>query len=210
MERGSLKTSIDELFMYFRYKTIAASEVVDQWYPKVRHIPAEAMPWIVDEIEKLDALPRNIPKTILAYWYQWKKQHPEKIVFVKENCPDCNDGYLIISKIWEGQTIPTQVMVECGRCNNLDARFNSRLFTNEKPLNKADIFRLARHTRHELEMIGYDIIYPPKATPDGDRIPTPSEVRGFLEQIQERLGLDVAEEAKKRERRKRLEHQTAL
>jgi len=206
MEKGSLKGSINELFIYFRYKAQAIDDVIDSWYPKVRHIPAEAMPWIVDEIEKLETLPRNLPRSIIAYWYQWKKQHPEKLLFEKQDCPDCgHKGYFIISKVLDGQAIKTQMMIECATCNNLDARFSTRVFMHEQPLGVTIPFRLAKDTRYDLEKLGHTIIFPPKPSERGSRIPNANEVRVFIAEIKEILGIDVARESRKKNLREQKE-----
>ena len=58
--------SVDELVLYYERKGKPPSDgTLDAWHEKVKHIPSEALPWIVRRIEEEhESWPRNIPMAI--------------------------------------------------------------------------------------------------------------------------------------------------
>jgi hypothetical protein len=159
--------------------------VINIWYDKLYYIPDEATGWIVNQIQELDTLPRNLPKFFRQYWRAWKSEHPEKMTGEKEPCNDCCDeGYFIISKVLPDHTIPTQMMVFCKKCNNVRQKINSRNVWYEQPLGSRHTSKIAVKSRSELELIGHQIIFPPKRKDEVDNsIPTKTEVAEFVNRL---------------------------
>jgi hypothetical protein len=77
MNETYFKETIRGLYEYFRFKDAPLSQTLEQWYNKVKWIPDHAIPKIVDEIEKKDTLPRNIPSLII-YTYKSLPGKPKK------------------------------------------------------------------------------------------------------------------------------------
>ena len=56
-----------------------ATARVNEWFPRCKDIPTEAVTWIVGHIEENeDSFPRNLPKAMTAAWVCWRQAHPEK------------------------------------------------------------------------------------------------------------------------------------
>lgn len=67
------------------------------WLPKVQHIPAEAIRYIVGKItDEADSMPRNLPKVFRAAFDSWLKNRPGKMAHEAEQagCRDCEAGIL--------------------------------------------------------------------------------------------------------------------
>ena len=68
MNETYFKETIRGLYEYFRFKDAPLSDTLTVWYQKVKWIPDHAIPRIVDEIEKKESLPRNLPNLIIAIY----------------------------------------------------------------------------------------------------------------------------------------------
>ena len=49
-------------------KDVPLQETLERWYNKCKFIPDHNVPMIVDEIEKMATLPRNIPNVLIALY----------------------------------------------------------------------------------------------------------------------------------------------
>jgi hypothetical protein len=95
MEKIIFENAIAELFHFFRFKDQPDESIIEIWHDKVRRIPKEALTWIVEQIEELDTMPRNLPKTMLGLHQVWMRENPDKSFRQKTNCEDCNgSGFL--------------------------------------------------------------------------------------------------------------------
>ena len=97
--------------------TIAATAIADflgaqsptasrlcSWMPKVRHIPSEAVKFIVCRItDEADSMPRNLPKAFREKFDAWLKANPNKAAKEAEQagCRDCEGGVLFLERVTE-------------------------------------------------------------------------------------------------------------
>ena len=89
MEKESLRRAIKETYEYYRYSKIPDIATIDRWHEKIGFIPSAAMPWIMDQVQNLDSLPRNVPNLIIKLWYAYQKANPAKTASDYEYCSDC-------------------------------------------------------------------------------------------------------------------------
>jgi hypothetical protein len=89
MERRDLQQAIKETYEYFRYTNIPDDRTIEKWHVKVGFIPAIAVPWIMDQIQNLDTIPRNVPNLIISLWYSYQRANPAKVASDYEYCSDC-------------------------------------------------------------------------------------------------------------------------
>ena len=70
------------------------------WMPKVEHIPAEAIWFIIEKItDEADRMPSNLPKAFREKFRAWQMEHPEKTAHVVEQgCADCESGVLHLER----------------------------------------------------------------------------------------------------------------
>lgn len=83
------------------------------WMPKVRHIPSEAVRFIVHRItDEADSMPRNLPKAFREKFDAWLKANPNKAAKEAEQsgCQDCEHGVLFLERITERGDIETAVV----------------------------------------------------------------------------------------------------
>ena len=74
------------------------------WFEKVKHIPDEALAYIVAKItDEADSMPRNLPKVFKEKFRCWQMENPNKVAAVVEmGCRDCESGVLFLER--DGKT----------------------------------------------------------------------------------------------------------
>jgi len=70
------------------------------WMPKVKHIPAEAVAFIVEKItDEADRMPANLPKAFRDKFRIWQMENPGKCAaIVEQGCRDCERGVLFVER----------------------------------------------------------------------------------------------------------------
>lgn len=115
---------------YFDKPQYATWERHGMWFPKVKHIPAEAIPYIENCIyDNWSIPPANLPRHMRDYYQAWKSANAEKFVsYPRSPCPECGGkGLLWVSRpaMIDGQIIQRQdsplyetVSYRCAHCEN--------------------------------------------------------------------------------------------
>lgn len=143
MDYTIFKNTIKEIYEFFRYKDAPLESTINNWFYKVEFIPDIAIPWIKEQLEELDSIPRNIPKLFKKYWFDYQRTHKDKIVHIKEKCDDCHGlGYHYFSKLEYIYNPPMRntYIARCASCQNWknvfgrDAIENTRGHPDWKPI----------------------------------------------------------------------------
>ncbi len=82
MKRNEFFNMVEGLFNFFRYSNSPATQTINDWHKNLEYIDVKAIPYIKNQIEDLDSLPRNLPKTIKGAYEGYKRQNKGS-VFVK-------------------------------------------------------------------------------------------------------------------------------
>jgi len=139
-----------EVYQYFRYTTMPDSETIRSWHDKIKFVPIIALPWIIDRIQEMDSLPRNIPKLIKELWFQYRRENPEKAVQDIQDCGGCgSQGFFLVERLNNMYYPPmkTSMMVLCSECGNWRRHFGDNMLK-----------LCARRNRQELIDLGFDIL----------------------------------------------------
>ena len=122
MTRFEFMALAESLAAYYGVKT-PGSKTVDLWFDMVQNIPAEALPWIERKIyQDQDSLPRNLPKAIRELFEAWLQANPEKRAHKESvDCPDCEGGWLCLTRPVRGYKVPPTFSAPCGRCRQVRA-----------------------------------------------------------------------------------------
>jgi len=178
LERENFEHGITELFTFFRYSE-PEWEVKFRWFEKVKYIPAPALGWIIDSLEDLHSLPRNIPKAIREGWYLYGKAHPEKIAHVEQRCEECHGtGILHFKKVESNYDPPMAVtyVAICAKCNNWPAKLGLKI-VNGGIIEETGKYipPTARLTRQKIVDLGWELLKPENryAPKVGGRVPKP-------------------------------------
>lgn len=67
------------------------------WYPKIKHIPTEAIPYIENCIyDNWNIPPANLPRHLRIYFLAWKSAYSNKIInYSKTQCQECGGKGLL-------------------------------------------------------------------------------------------------------------------
>jgi len=122
MTRFEFMALAESLAAYYSAKT-PGSKTIDLWFDMVQNIPAEALPWIEQKIyQEHDLLPRNLPKAIRELFEAWLQANPEKRAHKESvDCPDCEGGWLCLTRPVRGYKVPPTFSAPCGQCRRLRA-----------------------------------------------------------------------------------------
>jgi len=95
------KIMLSKLFEYYGADRHIDKGQLDQWFKKVRDIPTEASTFIHDRItSNSESIPRNPPKHIIAYFFEWKNLNQDKLLqFPKTKCDECySTGFIVVRR----------------------------------------------------------------------------------------------------------------
>jgi hypothetical protein len=87
------------------------------WLDKVKHIPDEAVEFIVEKItDEVDARPRNMPKAFREKFSLWLRENPDKAAGAEQSgCSACENGILFLERIRGGKKETASVFCRCYR-----------------------------------------------------------------------------------------------
>jgi len=86
------------------YNSEAEKAQLRSWFEAVQEIPDEALAWVLREMKReLNYFPHNPCKPMLDGWEKWKKEHPAKVIDVREEdygagCPFCSRGLIAVER----------------------------------------------------------------------------------------------------------------
>jgi len=130
MTEDQLKPMIRRIGEYFGLDKAVLLTRFEQWYGRVKDIPAEALPYIETCIQDHhDSMPRNMPKYIRGYYYAWKSANTAKLIdYPRTTCAECHGHGLIWIKrtaMIEGKPwgningpITEETSYRCASCEN--------------------------------------------------------------------------------------------
>lgn len=111
-----------------------------------RQIPDEVIPHIRGKLDDLEAKPRNVSGWIRGQWYDWQREHPERMRAEnpKIDCKYCwGDGYFYVSRAIPEGPFAGRMYAYIAKC----AHCKQELTNNGDP----------GWTRAGLQMAGYTI-----------------------------------------------------
>jgi len=113
---------VTDVFDYFERKR-PNDNTMDLWFDEVRNIPDEALEWIKSRIFKEnDNKPSNLPATMWALYNAWLQANPDKRAHRESvDCPDCEGGWLCLTRPVRGYKVPPTFSAPCGRCRQVRA-----------------------------------------------------------------------------------------
>ena len=122
MNKIEFSSFVETLTTFFGAKA-PGMKAVDLWFDMVQNIPAEALPWIETKIcQDQETIPRNLPKAIRELFEAWLQAHPEKRARKESvDCPDCEGGWLCLTRPVRGYKVPPTFSAPCGRCRQVRA-----------------------------------------------------------------------------------------
>ena len=122
MNQIQFRQFVYDLSDYYERKRPQDS-TLDLWFDEVRNIPDDPLEWIKTKIFKEnDTKPSNIPATMWALYNAWLQAHPEKRAYKESvDCPDCEEGWLVLKKTVKGYRQPISHSAPCGRCKQIPA-----------------------------------------------------------------------------------------
>jgi len=77
MNDDNFKEIIYTAYSYFRSSSLPSREVQEIWYNELNYLEDTSTSYIIQQLTKLDNLPRNLPKAIKAFYYDYKRSHPK-------------------------------------------------------------------------------------------------------------------------------------
>ena len=92
-------------------------ESLDRWWIKVMAVPDEAVPWITEQLEERDDLPKNLPAAVNGLWWRWREQNPGKCAKEEQpkGCQCCTAGRIYyVRQVEGGRWYP--FTAACGHC----------------------------------------------------------------------------------------------
>jgi hypothetical protein len=114
MEKTAFTRWLHQALSYFERKE-PSDETVDLWFQTVREIPAEALPWLYQELIGLEAWPRNLPgflQTRVRNWPGLSRQ-------TQPHC-ECHRGTWEVA-FWRPELDEWAIFsLPCGSCNGGD------------------------------------------------------------------------------------------
>lgn len=109
---------------YYERK-IPSDNALELWHERVKNVPKESMEWIERKIfEENDTFPKNLPSVIWALYNAWLNAHPDKRAYQEEKqCPDCEGGWIVLTRIVTGYKQLISFSVPCGRCKQVGSAY---------------------------------------------------------------------------------------
>lgn len=107
--------AIAEIFATFG-RGVPTGTVRDTLFDRTRHIPDEAVPYIVERVCDLERLPQNMSREFRNAWADWRARHPARIL--RPDCPACrNTG---VRHVWgqDEQGEWRHCVVPCPACQD--------------------------------------------------------------------------------------------
>ena len=138
MKAENFKNFVYELFVFFRYKERPGDKIIELWYKKVDYINDTALDFIIEKIEELDNLPRNLPKIIRSIYSQYTRENPNAF-FIKYD--QVEDMRYPVEKLYRGQ----EIYIKSGR-----GVFMQFCKTNYMPT--MDIERVDNKVKHMIDI----------------------------------------------------------
>lgn len=88
-------------------------------FPKVQHIPSEAVGWILGRItDEAENMPSNLGKAVQGGWQAWLTDNPDRRAAREaHDCPECNRGVLFV------QSEAGTAIFGCAYCNQAPGRY---------------------------------------------------------------------------------------
>lgn len=123
MVRTELEAIVGNLGAFYERKSAPSAMTLELWMQKVKNIPSEAVGPIQDKImDECEYWPRNLPATLWAMYHAWLEAHPEKRAHKDiVDCPDCEGGWLCLTRPVRGYRVPPTFSAPCGRCRQVRA-----------------------------------------------------------------------------------------
>ena len=96
MNQGTFRKMVSDITATFARKA-PSMESLDRWWVKVMAVPDEAVPWITEQLEERDDLPKNLPNAVNALWSRWREANPNRCARdeAPRGCSRCTNG-----RIW--------------------------------------------------------------------------------------------------------------
>ena len=118
MKDTTFNACIKRLFGRFNRKSPEDAEVLQDAWDATKHIPDEAVPWIMGKLLDLDKMPTNWVREFRSLWDSWRSNNPEKCAKGQQSargCNYCDGGELYVcferSGNWYTASAP------CGHCS---------------------------------------------------------------------------------------------
>lgn len=119
MTNEVFRACVKRLFGRYNRKAPEDADVLQDSWDAVKHIPDEAVPWIMGKLLDLDQLPRNWVREFKSLWDAWRTNHPEKCAYEgtkpRKDCVYCDQGELYSAAfkdgLWYAASAP------CGHCS---------------------------------------------------------------------------------------------
>ena len=89
MQEQTFRDAIEVIYSTFG-RSSPSGAIAGAIRDRVRHIPDEAVPWIVAKICDEATIPQNVGRAIVREWDAWQLAHPQRVV--KNQCPAGCDG----------------------------------------------------------------------------------------------------------------------
>ena len=120
MQMHSFKDGLDKIFDMFTYTKKPTAEQMTTWYDRLKHIPDEAVNYIVENLCDSEKLPSNMPLAWKNLWGNWKSANPTKLV--RNDCRFC--GNTAARYCWEeiGPDVWHMFAVPCPACQQSETR----------------------------------------------------------------------------------------
>lgn len=118
MTRAEFITFAEDLAGYYGRKMEAHRAALV--FPKVSHVPSEAVEWIKGRItDEAETMPSNLGKAVLGGWQAWLMDNPDRRARPEaQECPECHHGILLMV----GKSGMTAVF-GCEACNQAPVRY---------------------------------------------------------------------------------------
>lgn len=116
MNQGTFTGLVTNLCATFGRKS-PSRESLDRWWIKVMAVPDEAVPWITDQLEERDDLPKNLPNAVIALWFRWREANPGKCAMEEQpkGCHCCSHGRIYyLRQVRGGKWYPS--VATCAHC----------------------------------------------------------------------------------------------
>lgn len=119
MKDTTFNACIKRLFGRFNRKAPDDDDVRQDAWDAVKHIPDEAVPWIMGKLLDSDKLPMNWVREFRALWDSWRSNNPEKCSKTQQGgtrgCQFCDGGELHVCFERNGQWYTA--CAPCGHCS---------------------------------------------------------------------------------------------
>lgn len=156
MNRDVFDELVRDLNSYFGSEKTVSPRRADQWFYKVKDIPEASIDFIYNKItNERDAMPRNLPKYIISFYFQWRSSSDQVINYPVTHCDECNSkGFLWVKRPSmingtevinaQGEKMMEEISFRCASCENWRREVNFK----SKP----------SATLSQLSAQGYDVV----------------------------------------------------